>query len=250
MDLTTATPAEIDTLLFDLEGKHAAAIDRAALYTQRAERTALAPQAEQFRSQAATAHAEAARLAAQAAPLRAEFVRRDGWTRAYLVITSGRGHVHRSTACSTCYVTTTFGLLPQVSGYTEAEIIDAAGERACTVCYPDAPVETRTKPTRLFSADEIEAQKVREARAEAKLVREEKKAAKAIGPLKVIIGGYTETVETLARAKSLLTDEYEHARWSAPDFEVVNVLATAIAAKEGKTVEQVGEEAEKRAARR
>jgi len=64
----------------------------------------------------------------------------EGWTRAFLV-RNGNGHIHSSMACSTCYPTTEFGWLTDLSGADEAEIIEHAKEVACTVCYPDAPVE-------------------------------------------------------------------------------------------------------------
>lgn len=62
------------------------------------------------------------------------------WTRAFIV--RGRdGHIHKSRSCHTCRPTTDFGWLPQLSGQSEEEIVAAAGEMACTVCYPSAPVD-------------------------------------------------------------------------------------------------------------
>jgi hypothetical protein len=90
-------------------------------------------------------------------PLDQEFARRGGWNRAYLVVTNGSGHVHRSMNCSTCYPTTQYHWMTDYSDHTEAEIVEAAGERACTVCYPSAPVGV--KGTRMFTPDEVEKQK-------------------------------------------------------------------------------------------
>lgn len=105
-------------------------------------------------------------------PYSEEFVRRGGWTRAFLVVTSGKGHVHRSMDCHTTYATTQFHWVIDLSGKTEEEVVEAAGERACTVCYPTAPVEVLSRPTSIFSEDEKEAQRRREERAAAKAARE------------------------------------------------------------------------------
>ncbi len=72
------------------------------------------------------------------APFLAEWNARGGWTRAYLV---PDGHIHRTTACHTLHPTTLISWLPEQSGLSEDEIVEAAGVHACTVCYPTAPVE-------------------------------------------------------------------------------------------------------------
>jgi hypothetical protein len=92
-----------------------------------------------------------------------EFYRRP-WTRAFLCVTSGQGHVHSGRDCSTCRATTLFNWRTELSGAPESEIVEKAGERACTVCYPSAPVETRSRPTQLFTPEEVAAQAERERR--------------------------------------------------------------------------------------
>lgn len=62
------------------------------------------------------------------------------WSRFFLV-TSSDGHIHSSMSCSTCRVTTEFGLLPELSGQTEADAVAAHGPLLCTVCFPSAPIE-------------------------------------------------------------------------------------------------------------
>lgn len=62
----------------------------------------------------------------------------EGWTRAYLV---PGGHIHSSMQCSSCYPSTQYSWLTNLSGADEAEIVEYAKEIACTVCYPYAPVE-------------------------------------------------------------------------------------------------------------
>lgn len=93
--------------------------------------------------------AEADAIAAAEAPIHEQWFARNGWTRMWMV-TSSSGHIHSSQSCSTCHkgkMPTTFGLVPSLSGLTEAEAIVALEEiRAgysntlCSTCYPDAPV--------------------------------------------------------------------------------------------------------------
>lgn len=63
-----------------------------------------------------------------------------GWSRFFLV-TSSKGHIHSSMTCRTCRDTTRYGWLPELSGQSEAEAVEAHGPALCTVCYPSAPVE-------------------------------------------------------------------------------------------------------------
>lgn len=129
--------------------------------------------------------ADLAALAAEAAPLNAEFERRGGWTRAFLV-TNGNGHVHSTMNCSTCNRgrrATEFQWMTDFSAMDEAEIVAAAGWRACTVCYPTAPVGDATSlPTRMFS----DADKAKEA------AKAEREAAKAARDAARIAKGLTE----------------------------------------------------------
>ena len=92
-------------------------------------------------------------LEAKIDPLQSEFEDRGGWTRAFLV-TNKNGHVHKSMNCSTCTPRTRFHWVTEFSGGSETDVVEAAGERACTVCYPSAPVETLNRPTTIFSPDE------------------------------------------------------------------------------------------------
>jgi hypothetical protein len=115
-----------------------------------------------------------------------EFDRRGGWTRAFLV-TNVNGHVHRSMNCSTCHMTTQFQWMVAYSDHAEAEIVEAAGWRACTVCYPTAPVNAFTSekaaqgalPTKMFSKSDEEKAKARQEREDAKAAREAKRKANA-----------------------------------------------------------------------
>lgn len=62
------------------------------------------------------------------------------WSRFFLV-TNGNGHVHSSMECTTCFATTQFAWLPELSGKSEHEAVEAYGESMCTVCFPSAPTD-------------------------------------------------------------------------------------------------------------
>jgi hypothetical protein len=78
-------------------------------------------------------------LRAQSQPLEAEYeaVR---WSRFFLVV-NANGHIHRNMHCSTTFPTTLWAWLPDLSGLTEADAVQAEGTRLCSVCFPSAPVE-------------------------------------------------------------------------------------------------------------
>jgi hypothetical protein len=200
----------------------------------------------------------------QAQDFRKEFEQafedRGGWSRAWLVLNVG-GHVHKSLRCSTCFVSTQFGWLPQAAGMDEAEIVDLAGADACTVCWPSAPVESLSRPRRILHQTEVEAQAKRDEREAKRQAAADKKAAKAIGPL-VDPRGYGK-IETIAAAKGFLTDAEQDLRWMVewasrdggrahPYYigESVAPIADALAARLGTSVAQQFEEAAKRAAKR
>lgn len=110
-----------------------------------------------------------------------------GWSRFFLV-TSSQGHIHSSMRCSTCYQTTEYGWLPELSGDTEAEVVTTHGPALCTVCFPSAPVEdtghkiTQSRAQELaWSPDRQEKIAQREAR---EIVKAEAKAKKAANALK------------------------------------------------------------------
>lgn len=108
----------------------------------------------------------------------AEFNRRGGWTRAFLVTD---GHVHSSQCCSTCYPTTEFTWLVDLSDHDEAEIVALAADRACTVCYPSAPtLRDFQKASPLFTEEEAERNAARDQRAAEKAARQAKKIANGL----------------------------------------------------------------------
>jgi hypothetical protein len=192
-DLSTWSPQQVDTVIGEIQDRAWAvymdfiqARNRATEYAKYADPTYRgyrAADAERYAAQAAQweAKAEALReqeraIQAEADPFEAEYRRRP-WTRAWIVVSSD-GHVHNTRSCSTCNKVyqkrdgtysdpTRFGWLPQVSGLDEAEIVDLAGEAACTVCYPSAPVGTHSQPNLLDTAERAAAKAARQAEKDA-----------------------------------------------------------------------------------
>lgn len=170
-------------------------------------------------------------------PYDEEYVARGRWTRAYLVDNSN-GHVHSSMHCSSCFPTTRFHWLVEMADHTEAEIVEKAGERACTVCYPSAPVEVLSRPTQFFTPDE-------QAKARAREVREAARAAKEAAT--VVVPNYyrygstvprTFTYKTPRAASNALAGELSSLCWygmshsdSTRWLANVDALREALAAK-------------------
>lgn len=107
-----------------------------------------------------------------------EVYREFRWNRAFLV-KAHNGHVHKSRDCSTCFDTTEFAWLTDYSGADEAEIVEAAGETACTVCYPSAPAEVLNRPTTIVTADKAAKEAAKAEREAKRIEREAKRLAKA-----------------------------------------------------------------------
>lgn len=173
-DPTSLSPAEIDTALAGIYADQQKTT--AYLHSERAFLARRDPGPnEQARAEARIADYQArlADLAAQAEPFHDEFTRRGGWNR-YFLVTNPGGHVHRGMDCTTCFDTTLYAWLPELSDCDEAAMIDEFGEKACTVCFPDAP----TNPA--FHRPGRRDQAALDAKAADKAAREAAKAAKAI----------------------------------------------------------------------
>jgi hypothetical protein len=192
----------------------------------------------------------------EAEPYEDEFAARGGWSRFYQVSNSN-GHVHRSMNCSTCYPTTEFYWHAERSGSTDAEIVDDAGEDACTVCFPDAPVETLSRPGKMETPDRTKQREEREARAAKKIAADAAKVAKSItnpdgSPLR--LGKYDlikteraaemDFVDTALYAYAYIDPEEEGFRrntWRDEQVEKMRLLSAALAAKRGVSHEEISE---------
>lgn len=264
-----ARPPEIDAELSEHGQKEAVARARVESYSDRLDQHAKAVagekaprgryysqllpyQVERYEADIAQFQAEADAERKAQEPGEAEYRRRGGWTRSFLVQNAG-GHAHKSTGCSTCYPTTRFAWLTELSGMDEAEIVATAGERACTVCYPSAPVAVLSQPSQL--RPDVEA---REAKAKSDAEKAEKaaaKAAKAItrpdgSPLRERHGVIKTEVSAWRNAVAARADQlwYSGNHPSVPEWQqLVEDCAAALAHKLGRSVEDVLAEIEKKA---
>lgn len=183
------------------------------------------------------------------------------WSRFWLVTNAG-GHVHRNLNCTTCFPTTRYAFLPDYSGSTDAQLIEAGGSSICSVCFPDAPVDTWKRAGTIEAPDKKAA---REERERAKAEREAKKAAKAItnpDGTDIRLGGkWGETVATESRAQSIVVDflstelAIEAGKYSIRNKEYraekeadSEVLVAALAHKRNQSKDEVLVELKKKAA--
>lgn len=191
MDIATASPAEIDGRLATIYGDVArlrdqrdqaqATIERIDSVQDSFEREY--PWNSQAKRDAAEVEIVAASekihaLTAEARPMQARYDA-ERWTRFYWVTNTG-GHIHWTTGCDTCFPTTGFAWMTDYSGMSHADLVQEAGSVACTVCFPDAPVDVLSRATRLELPE-------RKARREAK----EAKAAAAAAAA-VVVPNYIE----------------------------------------------------------
>jgi hypothetical protein len=270
MDLTTQTPEQVDTALAAIYERGYRANYDAAIAKDRAkdaekyhakfvagERTYSAYDEAYVTTQRerwAAAVAAARAVWAETDPYDEEFIRRGGWTRAWLVVTSGQGHVHNTMECFTCRPTTEFAWLPQYSGHPESEIVADAGERACTFCYPSAPAETLSRPTRIYSKSEQEKQAARIEREAKRAAKEAKKIYNPDGSPIRTKHAYSVATEVTAQNEYVgsLVTAASYRRWDPRDAEHAvhleslaaeyeadaEILLVALAHKRGTTLEE------------
>jgi hypothetical protein len=144
-----------------------------------------------------------------------------GWER-YSLVTNPGGHVHSSEACSTCFPTTQFMWLVELSGTSNKELVELAGERACTVCFPYAPVDVTKRPS--YLKYDVEAREAKAARDAEKATKAADRMAKALLPdgseLKVKVQyGEASNSYVSAYAKTLVSARNEALRNLAYSLE-------------------------------
>lgn len=236
-DPTTMTPVEIDTVLY--ENYEA----RLNLHMQLAYATKTLARLNEWLAKAEGARAEVltrdlaeaqahekellvsyADLVEAANPFYAEFDRRGGWNR-YFLVKNANGHVHRGTDCNTCFPSTVYGWLVDLADCNEDAMIEEWGERACTVCFPSAPTNPLfNRPARV----DREAQAAREAE---KTAKDAAKAEKAItdvdgSPLKI----GTEVFRTKVAARNELSSQVQNGVWYGPNANAIHKLVDALLA--------------------
>jgi hypothetical protein len=172
-----------------------------------------------------------------------------GWSRAYLVRNSN-GHIHKSRECVTCFDTTQYVWLTEMSGRDELEIAYLAGEKACTICYAHAPSSYFLRECGLEDPEVVEARRIRQARkAEIEAKRQKTGIWNPDGtPLKVYEYGFSNykseikaertaqstAVNLLVGVQRLHRSDEEIARSN----DAVETILIALANKRGTSVEE------------
>jgi len=187
--------------------------------------------------------------------------RQHRWQRAYLVVSSD-GHVHSSTACSTCRPSTVFAWRTEYSGSSEQDIVEAAGELACTVCYPSAPVDVLQRPSAFTREEREAAEQAKAERAAAKAERDAKRRAaaptKSGEPLVVETpdSRWPEVFQTERTALSWVVDKLVWAEYAGgsgldPIYDnAMDAILEAVAEKRGVTADEVLAEVQAKAAKK
>ncbi len=193
-------------------------------------------------------------LLLEMAPYEIEYRRRP-WTRGFLV-RNANGHVHKNMSCSTCTYSTQYIWLTDYSGKTEDELVNDAGEKACTVCYPSAPVEVLNRPARLTNkelaarqekADALQAEKARKLAAQ---------QAKAIanpdgspltdqygGVIKTEVTATSKAADIYATNKAIDEGIYDvgNNEWRQKEKNLYDSIMNALAHKYGVSVDEMSE---------
>lgn len=221
-DLTTQTPVEIDRFLSENYQEQVKLQFRIASDARHLERVKNSKWGTPREIEATAATLESNRQALRAliaatAPYQLEFSRRGGWHR-YFLVTNANGHVHREMNCTTCFRTTQYSWLVDLADCVEDDMIEEWGERACTVCFPTAPVNPNyNRPARID-------REAREARATEAAARQAAKDAKGIvdidgSPLKDAHG---YTLKTKVAARNELSGAIENVCYGyGPEYEAL-----------------------------
>jgi hypothetical protein len=201
------------------------------------------------------------------------------WTRFLAVV---GGHIHDNEGCHTVRMTTLTYWLPELSGDTEADAVEAYGEVLCSHCYPTAPVAWQNgklltgpdgKP--MTKAEQAAAQAAKDAEKAAKLAAKNAKALFVPGTDQLVQSPELEDMKTeiavVRKLIEVLADNRPNRRcyrgektnWvkqadgtsvavtvideKYPTYgEWATYAIAAIAAKNGKTVAEVKAEMDKK----
>jgi len=138
------------------------------------------------------------------------------WNR-YFLVTNTHGHVHRNMDCPTCFRDTSYAWLVDLADCDEGAMIEEWGERACTVCFPDAPTHVYYhRPARV----DREAQAEREAEKAARQAAKDVKAIKDVDGRLLVVDGYP--IRTKVAARNALSQAFQNLAWYGEhpsDFE-------------------------------
>ena len=172
-----------------------------------------------------------------------------GWSRAFLVRNSN-GHIHKSRSCTTCFDTTNYVWLTEMSGRDELEIAYLAGEKACTICYAHAPSAYFLRECGLEDPEVVEARRIRQARkAEIEAKRQKTGIWNPDGtPLKVYEYGFSNykseiKAERTAQSTAVnlmvgVQSMHREPREIERSNETIETILIALAHKRGTSVEE------------
>lgn len=205
----TATPAEIDGEIANLQtkllGLHGA-IDRVVyLMGQRTD--------DQDTVKIADLRSKSRIVTNFIVALQDEYTRRGGWARYYRVANSN-GHVHTHTSCRNTYPTTEWFWVTSLSGATAEEVVEQAGELTCLTCFPTVRAEILVgRPCKIELPREKATREEREARAAKAVELAAKDAAKAIADVdgSVLLDDDNQPLKTLRAAQMAITSTFEWA---------------------------------------
>jgi hypothetical protein len=263
MNITTASPAEIDTEIHRLDverirvGMRLVSLKRDL---SEAENQALGFGANrrvrsvaELRAEISELGREALRLGDQLEPLHQQWIARGGWTRWYLV---PDGHLHYDISGDRCsrIPTTDHYWMTEHSGRSAEEMVELAGDRVCTTCFKDAPVTPRPATARFMTPSEAERAAYREA---ATRKRAAVKAAQMTSPdgreLRTAGGVHGDLIKTeVAARRRALQDATDLAFYGTghPSFdewrETVTRMVFALAHRQGRSPNYVFEEIRKK----
>lgn len=207
-----------------------------AKHSNRAERVA--------KAEAAALEADA--MASQMNKLCSEWADQyKGWERYYLVVSSD-GHVHSSTRCSSCNYRTAFAWLTEYSGMSADDLVKLAGERACTVCFADAPVSTDQS----MLAVDVKSREEKEAAAAERDAKRAKAAAATVTVgrkvFKTVRGAENEVgwlVDCMVSSRYMNAQDMDHRNQlnaNAAESEAkAREIAAALAEQHGVNVEEL-----------
>ena len=172
-----------------------------------------------------------------------------GWSRAFLVRNSN-GHIHKSRSCTTCFDSTNYVWLTEMSGRDELEIAYLAGEKACTICYAHAPSSYFLRECGLEDPEVVEARRIRQARkAEIEAKRQKTGIWNPDGtPLKVFEYGFSNykseiKAERTAQSTAVnlmvgVQSMHREPREIERSNETIETILIALAHKRGTSVEE------------
>jgi hypothetical protein len=192
MTTTTQTPVEIDTKLAELyfaEDKARADLNRIndALNDAQVKQikhgywSCYYDATEQIKAEQALKA-----IIEQEIPLEAIY-EIEPWNR-YWHVTNKNGHIHTDQSCPSCFPTTQYGWRTDLSGLTEAEVVEREAYNACSVCMPIAPAEQKAAREYYNKQQREQRANEKQAKKDEKLKKQAIRAQKFLAKVNKVVG--------------------------------------------------------------